>query len=167
MRLIDNLIITQDGIRDGEPIDQMIRYVKGGGFFTREAIKAFGGRDQKLIVISQLPDGQDYIHNGHHRVLAIYLGGREYVRADEYTLEPRTYEDYLTPNEVSGFVTPFDLRKHMRVADFSQFKKDVYAHMVDSSDNTPLDRFISMNAHRYRVPRVDTHIHHLAKALLD
>lgn len=166
MRLIDNLIITQDGIRESEPLNEMIRFVKRGGFFTQGAIKVFGGRDQKPIIISQLPDGQDYIHNGHHRVLAVYLGGRVYIRDDEYALEPRTYEEYLTPNLGRGFVTPFDPRRHMRIPDFSAFKQEIMRLMFDSSRHMPVNQYIELNAYRYRVPRVAKHIHYLAESLL-
>jgi hypothetical protein len=109
---LDELIILQDGLRKIEQVKEMIDFVKAGGFYTEQALKdyaaKFPGEYNTLIAISQFPDKDKYVHDGHHRLVSIYLGGRDYIRDDEYELTQWTFEQYTNCNHELGFWTPFD-----------------------------------------------------------
>lgn len=61
---LDDLIITQHSVRDKSLISTLVHYVKQGQRFT----------SPPLIVVVKFDDDKLYINDGHHRVLAIYLG---------------------------------------------------------------------------------------------
>jgi hypothetical protein len=144
----------------------MMNYVKEGGFFSLDVIGKFGGKDKQLISIAQLPDNQEYIHNGHHRVLAIYLAGREYIRDDEYVNVSRTYGQYMTCNFDSDYLTPFDPRKYTRIPDFSEFKAEIRDMVKKKISPIEISRHIKLNDVRYKVVRKGDHIHYLAQQIL-
>ncbi len=64
--LIDNLIIRQESLRNPEQLSEMILFINSGGSFTEK------------IILSQFPDSKLVIHDGHHRLCAIYLSGRTF-----------------------------------------------------------------------------------------
>jgi hypothetical protein len=49
-----------------------------------------------------------------HRVLAIYLSGRDYLDIDEYVHIMSNYDDINTVHFSKRFVTPYDPRTEMR-----------------------------------------------------
>ena len=87
------------------------------------------------------------IRDGHHRCLATYLGGRAYLRHDEYRIEVYTYEMYAEINFVAGFVTPFDPRTEVRIPDFGSFREEAL-HLYARSPEAAV-KFIRQNKVRY------------------
>eukprot|EP01126_Amoeba_proteus_P061643 TRINITY_DN8299_c0_g1_i4.p1 TRINITY_DN8299_c0_g1~~TRINITY_DN8299_c0_g1_i4.p1 ORF type:complete len:186 (+),score=49.15 TRINITY_DN8299_c0_g1_i4:56-559(+) len=119
----EDLWVTHATLRDGVQ-QKMIEFVRNGGFFTAENIVSKDG-PPKLITIATFPDNKSYVWDGHHRVCAIYLGGRNYISKDELRPIRLTYQLTMTPNLDTGFVTPFDPRTEVRVRDFLPFKKKI------------------------------------------
>lgn len=76
------------------------------------------------IQLTQFEDGCVYIHDGHHRCVATFLGGRHELRADEYELGYWKYNEYLEINPANRWFTPFDPRSHFRIADILAFKTE-------------------------------------------
>eukprot|EP01127_Copromyxa_protea_P010376 TRINITY_DN2524_c0_g1_i2.p1 TRINITY_DN2524_c0_g1~~TRINITY_DN2524_c0_g1_i2.p1 ORF type:complete len:145 (-),score=24.86 TRINITY_DN2524_c0_g1_i2:71-505(-) len=77
------------------------------------------------LVVSNTPKGRNYVWDGHHRVCALYLGGRNYLDASEYEILNITYALAMTPNLDTGYVTPFDPRTEVRKRDFLGFKRKI------------------------------------------
>lgn len=48
-----------------------------------------------------------YIISGHHRVLTMYLGGRNILRSDEYFWYNSSYEEISEPRFEQGWFTPY------------------------------------------------------------
>ena len=151
---IDDLIIMQNGLRKPEQINQMIEFVKDGGFFSG-------------IEISRFPDNQDYIHDGHHRVVSIYLAGRDYLGDGEYIVGQWRYEQYMTPNYTLQFLSPFDPKTEVRIHDFSEYQ-DELKHLIQTKAlhfAEEIDNFIRKNSHRYKIERPHKHISYLSNIL--
>ncbi|MBM3226831.1 MAG: hypothetical protein FJZ47_23955 [Candidatus Tectomicrobia bacterium] len=151
---LDTLGIMHDEIRHRQQVGEMAIQVRAGVFWTAETLQSYARRHQAAsphpIAIAHFPDGRMMIRDGHHRCLATYIGGRGYLRHDEYKLEHYTYEMYAEINFEAGFITPFDPRTEVRVPDFTAFRQEVlrlYAH-----DPAEAEIFIRQNKARYARP---------------
>jgi hypothetical protein len=124
---LNELIVMQENLRHTSQIEKMIYFVKNGGFWTEDVLKKYaesvGTRVCPLMEVVCFPDGKRMIHDGHHRIVSIYLGGRDYLREDEFILKYWDYKDYLNVNIDNRWVTPFDPRTEVRVPDIGEFKK--------------------------------------------
>lgn len=166
MKLIENLSVTQNGVRNPGQIGRMMKYVSEGGFFTKETMTEFDG-SHHLIAISRFPDTWEFIHDGHHRALACYLGGRDYLREDEYEVSDWTYPQYTNVNHELGFYTPFDPKTQLRLADFGPYRTDIWALVKSGAPVDEVENYVKLNAHRYRVKRGDIHnTHDISQTLL-
>lgn len=125
---IASLIVTQHELRYLDHIPQMVEFVKQEGVWNRKTLVDYAsryhpGRISPLIQISRFPDGQDFIHDGHHRLVTTWIGGRKVIFPEEYEVTEWTYDLYLEINLAVGWVTPFDPRTHCRKPDLHDFKK--------------------------------------------
>lgn len=142
-----NLKIIQNELRNIHQIPDMVQFVQAGGTFTTQAIDeynesalykpkdmAVGG----LIEIAHFPDDEYYLHNGHHRAVSVYLGGREYLTSKEYYIKEWNYEDYNdivfldSEGRWRGYVTPLDIKTEARKKDIGFYKKfvrEIYAKL--------------------------------------
>jgi hypothetical protein len=149
---IDDLTVSQDAMRHTAQIAAMIEYIRTGGFWTCDALEKFAtDNDLKvcpLIEIVQFPDGRYMIHDGHHRVVSTYLGGRHFLRGDEYRLKHWTYENYGGINFVNKWVTPFNPKSEIRLPDFWVFKKKVFELL--EIDKDAATRYILDNGPLYK-----------------
>lgn len=110
---IGSLLATQYGYRDDAGVKEMVEFVSQGGEFNAKP----------LIQVFLLEDGKLFVHDGHHRSMAVYLSGRDYLKPSEYLLSPITYRALGSVNFDAGYVTPYDPRTEMRLSDFRIFKK--------------------------------------------
>jgi hypothetical protein len=131
--LLQDLLVTQYGLRHSHDVlQQMVRHVAKGGFWTADRLEecettlSLPGQFRP-IEISLMEDGTRYLHDGHHRCVSTWLGGRTYLRADEYVLNERTYRWYVKSNPESGYYLAFDPRIHVRSADFLSFQREAQA----------------------------------------
>lgn len=119
---IRSLLIIQDELRNPEQIPDMFHFVKDGGNFSES---------EQLIEIAAFDDGKWYIHNGHHRAVAMFLAGRKDIYDNEYYFKHWKYEDYNSicfhnPDGTwRGYVTPFDIKTETRIADLAHHKQTV------------------------------------------
>ena len=152
---LDTLGIMHDEIRHMHQVVEMARLVRAGLLWTRDVLRAYadahGMPMAPLIAIARFPDGWMMIRDGHHRCLATYLGGRAYLRHDEYRIEEYTYEMYAQINFVAGFVTPFDPRTEVRIPDFGSFRQEALRLYACSPEAAVA--FIRQNKLRYAHPR--------------
>lgn len=123
---LSSLIPTHEAIRNFSQLEPMIEDVISGLIFDRPTLDSFAAehnlKPSPLIQISEFEDGDRYIHDGHHRTLSIYMGGRDEIYASEYEINRWTYEQYLEVNFNLNWVTPFDPRTEVRCADLRQWK---------------------------------------------
>ncbi len=124
---IDKLRVTQSGLRNTHQVPLMIKFVEDGGRFNQESLDAYHSSYPQsycspLIKIAKFSDGEEFIADGHHRIAAIKLGGRDFLYNDEFQVSKWTYDEYLDINFNQNWVTPFDPRKDFRYPDFLQFK---------------------------------------------
>lgn len=161
---MDDLFITQEGLRNCDQLDKMIEWVRNGGFWTKDVLlawnKAHEGRSSHLIQVSRFEDGTEYLHDGHHRAVATWLGGRHYLRPDEYQSTDWLYSDYIEANLKNGWFTPFNPCKEVRVPNFCGFKTQAQALLSEGEDKS-LD-FIRANKSLYAAPRTMLRIRELA-----
>src|SRR5215813_11595598 len=152
---LDTLGIMHDEIRHKHQVVEMSWLVRDGLFWTQDVLCAHADKYHtlvpRLIAIARFPDGRMMIRDGHHRCLATYLGGRAYLRHDEYRIEVYTYEMYAEINFVAGFVTPFDPRTEVRIPDFGSFRQEALLLYARSPEAAV--KFIRQNRFRYAHPR--------------
>jgi hypothetical protein len=163
MLKLETLQVTQD-LRDYKQIDSMIAHVQSGGLFTKDVLEGFakeqGLKTSPLIQISEFEDGQRFIHDGHHRIVSIWLGEREHINDDEYEIKNWKYQDYLdvaflkSDGDWLGWVTPYDPRTEVRMADLADFKKCVHDIFYDAGGEAAARNFIANNKMLYVKPRI-------------
>jgi len=154
---INDLCPMQDALR--EDVDTMVEFVRAGSIFSQEVICSYLHRpNANLIGITRFEDGRYYLHDGHHRVAAIWLSGvRDFLYEEEFFVKELTYARYMKHNFETGWVTPFDPRTQVRVSDFGAFKDYVW----DLYSRNPADAagYILQNQHQYTLPRLKRHHH--------
>ncbi len=160
---IHTLQITQHGLRNVNQLGNMTEFVRRGGYFSRNALLAFHV-DMKLEhkpALMHIADieGQLFIHDGHHRAMAIYLSGRSLIFDREFTLRQYTWEDYTKVNLANRWYTPFDPRTHVRMTDLSDFRNMI----AKAKGDEELQRFVINHfCHLYKEFRFTTWIHQMA-----
>lgn len=118
---INDLYPTQEGLR--HHIGDMLRFARVG-IFNKEAIKRHHANSCKLIQLHKM-GGTIFIHDGHHRIKAIWLSGRTELHPAEYELEQLSLEDYLDINFDCGWVTPYNPHLYLRISDLSSYKESI------------------------------------------
>ena len=151
IRLID-LNVMQESLRHWEDIQDMSYFVSNGGKWTKDFLENYSlkinSKNSSLIVISVFEDGKKYIHDGLHRCVATYLGGRDFLFEEEYIIKEWKYEDYTDFAPENEWYTPFDPRTHLRIANLSDFKEKV-KKLCEQSQKDALD-WISSNSFAYK-----------------
>ena len=164
---LDTLGIMHDEIRHKHQVVEMSWLVRDGLFWSRDVLRAHADKHNAPvphpIAIACFPDGRMMIRDGHHRCLATYIGGRAYLRHDEYSLEAYTYEMYAEINFEAGFVTPFDPRTEVRVPDFTAFRQEVFRRYARSPEEAIA--FIRQNKSRYARPHTRNTLAQMAEHL--
>jgi hypothetical protein len=126
--LLDYLIVTQSELRHYDVIHGMVDYVERGGIWDKKCLEDYatthGKKPSPLIQISLFPDGARYVHDGHHRCVTTWLGGRHELYESEYEIRNWTYEEYLEINPEDQWVTPFDPRTQVRLPDTCEYKRE-------------------------------------------
>lgn len=145
---IETLIVNQDGLRNIDQLDQMIKYVRNGGVFDKESLP----EGHPIIHLVRFEDGRIHIQDGHHRLSAILLGGREQVLSSEYRMENTEYDKYQEINFDCGWITPFDPRTEFRLSDLDKYRKLIRARRIKRAPHR-VAHFIQQNKHRYKKPR--------------
>lgn len=138
---INDLLITQNDFRNFENVRSMAEDVRKG--------KIFHDR-YKLITILQTEDGLKWVTDGHHALGSLILGGRPALYSNEYHLIPMTYAMLNSINWMKSWVTPFDPRTHVRLADFHEFKDEVL-NSLESRDS--LEISVRKRYNEYLRPR--------------
>lgn len=155
----------QDNLRNLTQIPDMIEFVRLGGFWTADNLQKYaeikGIRISPLMEVIEFPD-RYMIHDGHHRAVSTFLGGREFIRGDEYVLKKWTYDDYLVENLANRWVTPFDPRTEVRLADFGVFKKYVLS-LVEGGKLQEARNYILANKDLYAKVRTVSDIRSLVE----
>lgn len=153
--MLKDLIVTQSMLRNCQNLNQMVQFVNVGGFWNKTNLELYAlknsTRISPLIAISKFEDGNAYIHDGHHRVVATCLAGREYLRKDEFVVLNWKYEEYLEIAPENNWYTPFDPRIHIRNFDISEFKKE--AKMMFEQDASKAVDWILNHVSNFRSER--------------
>ncbi len=162
---INDLDTSHNHLRNRKALDEMAEYIKGGGFWTEQYLREYATqhsiRQSPIIQLSRFDDGWMMIHDGHHRIGATHLAGRNYLREDEYNITDWTYDSYLEICHENNWYTPFDPRTHCRKADFAAFKKLARQRFLDGEDPKAISEWILKNPQLYVEPRVVRNISQL------
>lgn len=162
MIALSDLYVMHAELRHMEAIEPMAEFVRSGGFWTTQILDQYAldkglSRSSPLIQIPRFEDGKHFIHDGHHRVVSVFVGGRNYLRDDEYVEYDFQYNKYLECGNgafQNGFFTPFDPRTELRLSDFREFKEKALQMFGDpATSEETLCQWIHDNAHRYRQSR--------------
>jgi len=161
---IDSLIPMHNRLRNLDQVADMIELVAGGSFFSRTNLDYFaqskGMKPSPLIKIAVFEDGKEYIHDGHHRLYAIFSGGRNYLHESEFVVERWKYQDYLEINLDQRWYTIFDPRIEVRIENIYNFKRVIEDLLAQKVPYRIVEQFIkeSYKAKIYTEPRQITHI---------
>lgn len=117
---IINLIPTQESYRSFESIIRMQQLVKESYVFNKDNL--LDTNNNKLISLSECSDGV-YVHDGHHRVLSILLGGRQKLDESEYVFTGCNEYSYQEFAPANGWYTPMNIQNEVRSANFMETKK--------------------------------------------
>ncbi|NJO65004.1 MAG: hypothetical protein HC836_44900 [Richelia sp. RM2_1_2] len=98
----------------------------------------------RIIKINIFEDGFKIVHDGHHRVIAILLSGRDFLYSDEYEIVHHTYEGYMSVNFNIDWVTPFDPRFEVRFGNYTEYKKKVQEIRETLSDKKAIEYIYRM-----------------------
>jgi len=148
---IENLIVTQNSVRAPDSIEKLVEVARKGGKFTG-------------ICLFSFPDGKIFLHDGHHRVVAIFMSGRMHLEPDEYVIINSTYDDINTVFFEKYFVTPYDPRVEMRHHDFGDFKQHALGLYKEGKEEEAR-KYVEENRHLYSFPRCMTSINDLIETM--
>jgi hypothetical protein len=154
---LQSIMVTQAGLRHVEQLGPMITYVNGGGRFDEAALGSYAIRHNlpkvaPLIEIAQFEDGGYALHNGHHRLTAIYLGRQDSkLHSSEYFIRNWKYQDYIDII-LPAWVTPFDVRTHLRIPELAVWKAKVREVYIARGEAETI-RFIEEFKHEFVIPR--------------
>jgi len=149
---INTLIPTHNTLRSTKVVDEMVTELRSD--FSKTNI--YFAKDRIKLV--RTPDGLTYIHDGHHRLVAMHIfhilksKDSVFIPKWAYDLKEVTYEHYLELNPPI-WVTPLDLRTHVRTPNFFEVKDE----LLKCSNNELLkstDAFISIYGDKYLEPRL-------------
>lgn len=141
----------------------MTEHVLNGGVFTIDNVPAFHPEDSvfPLVRISRFPDGGLYLHDGHHRAVSIWLGGREYLLPNEYEIQDwDSIERYSEINLKANWVTPVNLKTEVRLPDTR-----IYKRLIQESGPEDAIELINNLRHMYVTERKYGNVVELAEAI--
>ena len=154
------LIPTQGDVRCPARVRELVAALRVGCLVTTP---------DNPIRIARFEDGALYVHNGHHRVTACVLAGREVLQPTEYAIQDWTYAQYQEINWSAHYLTPFHPPTETRVADLTRFRTAV-AFVETRAGRLAAEAFIYRHTHLYKRRRcVATFVElaALAQALTD
>lgn len=150
------LIPMQDGFRRSiHTLRKMLEFVRQGGMYDPDTLRCRESGRMAPVVLNRFEDGKIYIHDGVHRAATI-LAGREgaVLQAEEYRIDSYSYREYDEINIDAGYLTPFDPRQEVRVADLRRFQSRVRKVIESGRD---LKQFILDHRQLYARPRQPYH----------
>jgi hypothetical protein len=167
------LLITQEELRHTSQIERMTEFVRNGGFWTLQAMNLWhvsatdkpSTRAPRLIQITQFPDENMVVQDGHHRCTSTFLGGREDLRHDEYEIQQWQYHEYEEIALQNSWITPFNPVTEVRVSDLMPFKMEATKVLALKGDAAMVE-YIRANKHQYARPRKLRGVEELASSLL-
>lgn len=149
---LKDLNVMQEGLRHWDDIEDMSFFISNGGKWTKDFLESYSSKKQlknpSLIVLSVFEDGKKYIHDGLHRCVATYLGGRDFLFPEEYMVKEWKYEDYTAFAPDNEWYTPFDPRTHLRIANLTEFKENV-KKLCEKSHEYALE-WVNLNSFAYK-----------------
>jgi hypothetical protein len=177
IKIDKHLMVSQEWLRNTSQIVNMVNFVKDGGFWTKEALKEWAAvnklsRVSPLIQITQFPDEQRMIQDGHHRLVSTVIAGRDYIKDEEFEIQYWTYDEYLEINIANGWYTPYDPCKEVRLNDIGAFKAEVRRLLQiarDKKESAYLLKalnYIDQNRSMYAIPRRITTVQELCAEIL-
>jgi hypothetical protein len=149
---------TQDGVRRPERLHRLAAAIQYYGYDFR--------KEGRPIQLSRFPDGALYCHNGHHRIAACVIAGRDHLLDGEYAIEDWTYEQYLEINWEANYLTPFDPRLETRIEELTPFRTAV-AFITERGGRRAAEAFIWRHTELYKRSRVVTTFVELAALRFD
>lgn len=165
---LDMLYVTQDDIRDYEALEEMIKWVQSGLAFDAFSLEQYAlkikCKPSPLIRISRFEDGFEYVHDGHHRCVSIWLAGRRYLYESECIITEWTYEQYIDINLDVNWITPFDPRTETRIPNLNYFRKYINGRINEKEwTRVQIENFIRRNKILYAGKRQMNFIPELAE----
>ena len=154
---------TQSWVRSINQVKKMLAHVQNAGIFTIDNIKQFHPEDSTfpLIRVSQFPDGSHYLHDGHHRAVSIWLGGRDILLPGEYEIQYfPSIAKYAEVNPGAGWYTPINLDSEVRLPDTR-----VYKRLIQEVEPEHIPILVKDLKSMYATPRIYDNVVELAEAI--
>lgn len=152
---VSTLGVMQAGYRlSAIAMSSLIEDTRAGAVFDKKRLRSRDG-STALVAVTKFEDGRLMICDGLHRVTAIMVARpTSALLPEEYLIYEMPYDKFLEINFEVGFVTPFDPRFEVRVADWHDFRREVQERLRDGIDPVP---FIRQNRSVYASPRERCH----------
>lgn len=93
------------------------------------------------------------IQDGHHRLVAYYFVGYNFVGPSNYKMSQMTVDDYLDINLDAEWTTPYNPITHVRKADFGDYKNSILALESMGTPRHTLYDLIRASTDVYTEPR--------------
>lgn len=155
---LNDIWVSQIGLRNKNELKQMIEYVKNGHIYTLSAINAhiLLSTNKRtldgLVELVEFEDGRIMIHNGHHRCVSILLGRKtKELYSSEYVLKKYKYSEYMECN-LPIWSTPFDPRTHVRVPNLKNWKSFI-EHYYNLNGPHRTELYIYSNKNKFSLER--------------
>ena len=155
-----SLQTTQSWVRSMSQVKRMTEHVRNGGVFTIDNVSDFHPEDTvfPLIRVSRFPDGSLYLHDGHHRAVSVWLGGRNMLLPNEYEITDwDSIERYAEINMAANWITPVELMSEVRLPDTR-----IYKRLIQEAKDADVMNLISELKHMYATKRKHNNIVELA-----
>lgn len=141
---LSSVLILQDNVRDMKKVRRLSKHVRAGkllnadtcinGYNFNKPIIIARFKNEGHLVPSLQSENLYLLHDGHHRALAIYLGGREFFDESEFEFRDfQSFEDYNSVNFKAYWFTPMNIIQEIRHADIYPFKSCV-AKITDEQE---------------------------------
>ena len=150
---INDIIVTQEALRNTDQITPMKELVARGDVFSVGKLAEYNPNSIKLIELYELEDGKIYCHNGHHRIFSIFQAGRTFLYKDEFVLSKAKYSWFEECNPWDGWYTPYDLRTQVRLADLRAYKMRAAFALEEMLDPKGIFEWIERRWHEYATDR--------------
>jgi len=156
-----SLQTTQSWVRSMSQVKRMTEHVSNGGVFTIDNVSDFHPEDSvfPLVRVSRFPDGSMYLHDGHHRAVSVWLGGRDILLPDEYEITDwDSIERYAEVNLDANWITPVNLANEVRLPDTR-----IYKRLIHEARDADVMNLINELKHMYATQRKHNNVIELAR----
>eukprot|EP01094_Clydonella_sp_ATCC50884_P007414 TRINITY_DN16593_c0_g1_i1.p2 TRINITY_DN16593_c0_g1~~TRINITY_DN16593_c0_g1_i1.p2 ORF type:complete len:231 (+),score=71.94 TRINITY_DN16593_c0_g1_i1:82-693(+) len=161
---IDRLVVTQSSVREPSLLPPMVEFVRGGGVFEGERGEKWGGL---VVLVRFVDDGRTYVFDGHHRVVACWLGrpDRCLLRREVLLVDGQSFATNRSIVWERGLVYPYEVQSEVRLPEYFAYRARVF-ELQREEGTAAAEEYIRASKHLYATARRFERVHDLACMLV-